>query len=115
MPSGVMYAAANAAVRGSVAATSPAAEKLMRAKLAERFPALAKVVLVRGLAGLRTFAPDRRFVLGWDAKRAGFFWIAGLGGHGVTTCMAVGALTARLIAAGPGARVAAFDPARFGT
>src|SRR3546814_9959822 len=27
-------------------------------------------------AGLRSFAPDHEFVLGWDAEIRGFFWLA---------------------------------------
>lgn len=48
-------------------------------------------------SGLRTMAPDGRFVIGEDAKLNKFFWVAGLGGHGVTTCFAVGRLAADLI------------------
>ena len=43
------------------------------------------------------FSSDSRFVMGWDAKVQGFFWVAGLGGHGVTTSAAVGALAAELV------------------
>ncbi|MEM7728318.1 MAG: FAD-binding oxidoreductase [Pseudomonadota bacterium] len=34
-------------------------------------------------AGLRTFAPDRSPVAGWDPRCPGFFWYAGQGGYGV--------------------------------
>lgn len=36
-------------------------------------------------AGLRSFAPDHEFVIGWDARVAGFFWLAGQGGYGIQT------------------------------
>ena len=36
-------------------------------------------------AGLRTFAPDRTFVTGFDPRTKGFFWLAGQGGYGVQT------------------------------
>jgi glycine/D-amino acid oxidase-like deaminating enzyme len=52
-------------------------------------------------------------VIGWDAKVQGFFWVVALGGHGVTTSSAVGALAAELIAAGPGKKSDAFSPERF--
>jgi D-arginine dehydrogenase len=34
-------------------------------------------------AGLRTFAPDKTFVVGSDPRCQGFFWYAGQGGYGV--------------------------------
>jgi D-arginine dehydrogenase len=33
--------------------------------------------------GLRSFAPDRTFVVGFDPRCSGFFWFAGQGGYGV--------------------------------
>lgn len=49
-------------------------------------------------AGLRTFAPDRTPVLGWQAGAPGFFWAAGLGGFGVQTSPGMGAFVAALLA-----------------
>ena len=40
-------------------------------------------------AGLRSFAPDRTPVVGFDAQAAGFFWLAGQGGYGVQTAPAL--------------------------
>ncbi len=48
-------------------------------------------------SGLRTMAPDGRFVIGEDPRVPGFFWMAGLGGHGVTTCFSSGRLAADLV------------------
>jgi D-arginine dehydrogenase len=48
-------------------------------------------------SGLRTMTPDGRFVVGEDPKRKGFYWVAGLGGHGVTTCFSVGQMAANII------------------
>jgi D-arginine dehydrogenase len=48
-------------------------------------------------AGLRTFAPDRRPVLGWDGEVEGLFWCAGQGGFGIQTAPAVSALCARIL------------------
>lgn len=57
-----------------------------------------KLTKVRRLkTGLRTLTPDGRFVIGEDPRLKGFYWAAGLGGHGVTTCFAVGRLAADLI------------------
>ncbi len=59
-------------------------------KLAAHFPALGPVRLSTGWSGLRTFAPDRRPVLGADGEVAGLWWAAGLGGFGVTCGIAAG-------------------------
>lgn len=47
-------------------------------------------------AGLRTFAPDRQFVVGADPDAAGFFWLAGQGGYGIQTAPAAAMLGAAL-------------------
>ena len=67
-------------------------------------------------AGLRTFAPDRRLVLGDDPVRPGFFWLAGQGGSGIETSPAVGRMAAEIIARGSAsdaALAAALSPVRF--
>ncbi|MBK9796693.1 MAG: FAD-binding oxidoreductase [Holophagaceae bacterium] len=66
------------------------------ASLRELAPGLAERPITRYWTGLRTFAPDRRFVLGWDPWNPHLFWSAGLGGHGMTSGLAVGALAADL-------------------
>jgi len=48
-------------------------------------------------AGLRTFAPDRLPVVGFDADAENFFWYAGQGGYGIQTSPALSALAAKLI------------------
>ena len=48
-------------------------------------------------AGLRTFAPDRAPVVGFDPAADGFFWCAGQGGTGIQTSPAMATLTADLI------------------
>ena len=52
----------------------------------------------RTWAGLRSFAPDGELVIGWDARRPAFFWLAGQGGYGIMTAPALAAITAHLIA-----------------
>lgn len=47
--------------------------------------------------GLRTFSPDRDLVIGEDPTAPGFFWLVGLGGIGVQTSPAYGALIAALV------------------
>lgn len=48
-------------------------------------------------AGLRTFAPDRNFVIGFDAEVQNFFWFAGQGGFGIQTAPAAARLGAALL------------------
>jgi len=65
-------------------------------------------------AGLRTFAPDRLPVYGFDSDTSGFFWCAGQGGFGIQTAPAAAALAAAvLLGTAPDASVAAIDPARY--
>ncbi|MGH6966674.1 MAG: NAD(P)/FAD-dependent oxidoreductase [Phenylobacterium sp.] len=64
----------------------------------------------RKWAGLRSFAPDRSPVVGYDTLQPGFFWLAALGGYGIQTAPALSALAARLVLdLGPGE-----VPAQFG-
>jgi D-arginine dehydrogenase len=51
----------------------------------------------RKWAGLRSFAPDRSPVIGYDPDIEGFFWLAGHGGYGIQTAPAAGQLAAALI------------------
>ncbi len=72
-------------------------------------------------AGLRTFAPDRAPVCGYDPQAEGFFWLAGQGGYGIQTAPALARLTAHLITgAAPdpdflatGLAIDTLSPARF--
>lgn len=48
-------------------------------------------------AGLRSFAPDRLPVYGFDLRVPGFFWCAGQGGFGIQTAPAGADLAARLV------------------
>ncbi|HCH66282.1 MAG TPA: hypothetical protein DFR83_25990, partial [Deltaproteobacteria bacterium] len=73
--------------RGPVGETERA---LALDKVVRWFPALADVRAVGGWTGLRTFAPDRRPVLGADPELRGLWWCAGLGGFGVTCGLAAG-------------------------
>lgn len=73
-------------------------------------------------AGLRSFAPDGDFVIGWDPRRPGFFWLAGQGGYGIQSAPAVSRLAAALILGRPvpadiaaeGLDLASVSPARAG-
>ena len=74
----------------------------------------------RSWAGLRTFAPDRLPVYGFDPVEPGFFWCAGQGGFGIQTSPAAAKLAASLLLdETPDPMVAhidpeCFSPARFG-
>ena len=48
-------------------------------------------------AGLRTFAPDRTFVVGPDPRLADFYWLAGQGGYGVQSAPAMARLAAQMV------------------
>lgn len=62
-------------------------------------------------AGLRSFAPDRLPVYGFDPHMPGFFWCAGQGGFGIQTAPAAARLAAALLLERtPDDSVAAIDP-----
>ena len=61
-------------------------------------------------AGLRSFAPDRLPVYGFDPQSPGFFWFAGQGGFGIQTAPAAADLAARLLL---DESAGAVDPARY--
>lgn len=70
----------------------------------------------RSWAGLRSFAPDRTPVAGFDPTVDNFFWLAGQGGYGIQTAPALSRLAGRLIRRAPGeleSLDAALSPARF--
>lgn len=75
----------------------------------------------RRWAGLRSFAPDRMPVYGFDPAVPGLFWFAGQGGFGIQTAPAAARLGAQLLLGlGPDDLTAAIDPlvyapARFAT
>jgi D-arginine dehydrogenase len=76
-----------------------------------QLPALRDAVEREVWSCFRTQSSDGRFVIGWDPEQERFFWVAGLGGHGVGSSWEVG----RLAAASFCNRVApldGFDPAR---
>jgi D-arginine dehydrogenase len=70
----------------------------------------------RSWAGLRSFAPDRLPVFGFDVREPAFFWCAGQGGFGIQTAPAAAALCAALILGegDPADDPRPYDPARFG-
>ncbi len=96
------------------AADDPAALQMLADKVTRHYPRLADLPIRRSWAGLRTLAPDGRFVAGWDSAVKGFFWLAGLAGHGVAASYSVGLLAASLVLQKtPGAAPNPFWPGRF--
>ena len=70
--------------------------------------------LDRRWAGLRSFAPDRLPVYGFDPAAPGFFWCAGQGGFGIQTAPAAAKLAAAmLLGTSPDPIVAAIDPTSY--
>ena len=85
-----------------------------------RFEQMVDLPIVRpshSWAGLRTFAPDRTPVCGFDPAADGFFWLAGQGGYGVQTAPPLARLTAALCLGDtpdlPPDLIRSLDPARF--
>lgn len=68
----------------------------------------------RKWAGLRSFAPDRLPVYGYDKRVEGFFWCAGQGGFGIQTAPAAAQLCKALILDGNTEDVpSSIDPALY--
>ncbi len=83
-------------------------------RLLATLPAIEEVGWSGGWTGLRTFAPDRRPLLGPDPELPGLFWAAGLGGFGLTAHLAVGEAVAAWLGGAPPAwlRSEEVDPGR---
>jgi len=68
----------------------------------------------RKWAGLRSFAPDRLPLYGFDPQVADFFWFAGQGGFGIQTAPAAAKLAAALLLRhAPDVMVAQIDARRY--
>lgn len=74
----------------------------------------------RAWSGLRSFAPDRLPVYGFDRRAPGFFWFAGQGGFGIQTAPAAARLGASLVLSKTpheslrAVNPASYAPTRFG-
>jgi D-arginine dehydrogenase len=82
-------------------AVDPAAAELLAQKLGDCAPTLADLPIRSSWACLRTFAADRRPVIGADPELSGLFHVAGLGGFGMGTSWAVGEVAAALVLGTP--------------
>jgi len=94
------------------------------AEAVERMQAAADIPVRRishSWAGLRTFAPDREPVVGFDSKLEGLFWLAGQGGYGIQAAEGIARMAAALATGqavpsdilAQGLDPAAISPARF--
>lgn len=93
--------------------TDEAVKALLAEKVRRAFPSLSGARIVTGWACLRTFSPDQRFVIGPDRVVSGLFWVACLGGHGMTTSAAVGRLAADAVMGQHDPLLDSFSPFRF--
>lgn len=82
-------------------------------KLKHSQPSLGDLAVRSMWVGQRTFARDRRFVIGFDPRHEGIFHVAGLGGHGVTASWPAGRLAAGLIMGEEDPIAAPFAPDRL--
>jgi D-arginine dehydrogenase len=91
------------------------------AQLIHRIDAVTTVGItgvVRAWTGLRTHPGDGLPVVGFDAEKPGFFWLAGQGGYGIQTSAALATLAAALLKGelpeGDAGLAAALSPLRPG-
>jgi D-arginine dehydrogenase len=92
-----------------------AAEEIDIATAIDRFQSVVDwpvEAVERSWAGLRSFAPDRLPVYGFDSRVPGFFWCAGQGGFGIQTSPAAAKMAAALLLdEEPESIIAHIDPA----
>ena len=87
----------------------------------EEATTLAVGAITHKWAGLRSFFADKLPAVGFDPAEPGFFWLAGQGGYGIKTALAMGRLAAALLGgddvpsdlADLGVTAAALAPDRF--
>lgn len=79
-------------------------EELDIALAVDRVQAVADIPVHRvkhSWAGLRTFAPDRTPVAGFDPDTPDFFWLVGQGGYGIQTAPALSRMAAAFVRGAP--------------
>jgi len=78
-------------------ASDPAVLETIATKTAEHLPEFANAAAAHFWAGMRTLSDDGRFLIGPDEDVPGLFWVAGLGGHGMTSSAAIGKAAAEAV------------------
>ncbi len=87
----------------------------LKAALANRVPAMAKAVIIRGWAGLRDMTPDDHAIVGPVVTVPGFWLAAGFSGHGFMHSPVIGELLSEwLIDGAPSLDLAPLGFERFG-
>ncbi|MCP3959275.1 MAG: FAD-binding oxidoreductase [bacterium] len=94
-----------------VASVSEGISEVLAERILEHLPALEEARVRNVWSCFRTKTPDDRFLIGPDPRCEGFFWVAGLGGHGMSCSWEIGRLAARTLRGEQ--PVTDFDPARF--
>lgn len=84
-------------VRPDECVTDPAVREQIALKAARHLPAFADAPAAHFWAGLRTLTEDDAPVIGDDPHVPGLFWLAGLGGHGMSISAAAGRVAAELL------------------
>jgi D-arginine dehydrogenase len=96
-----------------IPATDPAQLEVLSAKLESLAPALADAEVRRVWACLRTVTEDRELAAGPDPRVSGLYWLAGLGGRGMTCGVAAGELLARVVVGLPHPLMRNLAPSRL--
>jgi D-arginine dehydrogenase len=78
-----------------------------------QLPALQDAVQKKVWSCFRTKTPDGLFVIGRDPRIENFFWVAGLGGHGMGASWEVGRLASELLLGIGDDSPNSFSPGRF--
>lgn len=79
----------------------PLIRRILDRRLAHSLPSLEGIPIERTWAAMRTMAEDDRPVVGPDPTHPGLFWVAGLGGHGMSISAGLGRVAADLIQGRP--------------
>ncbi len=98
-------------------ALAPAIRERSRERRQREVPRLVSARETRAWACYRTKTPDGHPVLGWDPQCPGLFWVAGLGGGGMSASWELGRWAARILLEDPGSDIepylSAVEPQRF--
>ncbi|MCP5467937.1 MAG: FAD-binding oxidoreductase [Deltaproteobacteria bacterium] len=78
--------------------TDPKAIELLAHKLKKFSPVLSSLDIMRTWACLRTKSSDGKFKIEFESTIEGLFWVAALGGHGMSASLGVGKKAAKLLA-----------------
>jgi len=106
--SGLLFSACDeSSMEACLPPVDPEVSHLLAKKLSRHAPGMWDRSVQRAWACLRTFAQDRRPIIGPDPRIDGLFHVSGLGGFGMTCSAAVGEVAAQMLT---GQDVALLDP-----